>query len=99
MTKKKAQANPRTYIAVSLISPIRAFGRSPQLTNRLLFFAMEALFEISGIRHGPQDPRPLGRMRIGIDPLNGRLGSGLPAPPIGIRHEEQLLLREKVEAR
>ena len=37
-------------------------------------------------------------MRIGVDPANRILLSRLAAPPVRIRHEEQLILREVLEA-
>lgn len=71
---------------------------SPQFTHRLLLLTLETLYEISRIRHGPNHPRPLGRMRVGVDSLNGRLLARLSAPPIRVRDEEQLVLREEFEA-
>ncbi len=46
-----------------------------------------------------QDTSPHGCMRIAVYPVNCSLLSNLPAPPAGIRHEEELLLAKVLQAR
>lgn len=72
---------------------------SPQLTSRLLDRTLKRLPELPTIRHRAQDPRPLRRMRISIDPIDRRLLAALAAPPVAVAHEEQLILREVLQAR
>lgn len=76
-----------------------ASSRSPQLTNRLSALALETIPELTRIGHGTENPSPLRRVGIGVDALDSRLLARLAAPPVGITNEEQLFLREEVQAR
>lgn len=71
----------------------------PKLTNRLFNLAPKRLPKLPTIRHRPQNPRPLRRMRIRINTTNRRLLPTLPTPPIRIPHKEQLFLREMLKTR
>lgn len=89
--------------------------RLPQLTSRLLRWATEGFLEISRVRHRTlplisgainslgvithKDASPCWGMGVSVDKIDRRLWPCLPAPPIRIRDEEHLLLREVLETR
>jgi hypothetical protein len=71
----------------------------PQLAGRLFYLALEALLELTAIRHGTKDASRLRCMRISVDPVDCCILARLAAPPVGVRDEEQLVLSEVLQAR